>query len=160
MLTLRKTATRPENPARVWQWQTDGGGGSSEQPVFTSSHNPLWALRLHTLATYGARRINSLNPDFKNPPQKFLCAYNEEKSKRKVQNQTCCWVTPLHFGTSSIFLTLKTLITLFTEIFLANVIAPWIFGTSPHLVRSDPHPAAAAAATSVAVLSQKTWLKW
>lgn len=42
-LTLR----RPENPARLWQWQSDRG---SERPVFTSSHNMLQAVWLHTYA--------------------------------------------------------------------------------------------------------------
>lgn len=43
MLTLRITATRPENPARLRQWQTDGG---SKQPVFTSSHDVSLAVWL------------------------------------------------------------------------------------------------------------------
>lgn len=43
VLTLRITATRPENPAHLRQWQTDGG---SKQPVFTSSHDVSLAVWL------------------------------------------------------------------------------------------------------------------
>lgn len=56
---------------------------------------------------------------------------------------------------------LITLITLFTGIFWASVLIPWIFGTRPYLVRSDPNPAALAiGGGSDSSTLPKTRLKW
>lgn len=63
----------------------------------------------------------------------------QKQETRRIKSQTHCYATPLHFGTNSYFSNFQTLIALFTELFLAKVIVPWIFATNTCLFWFDPH---------------------
>lgn len=88
MLTLRITATRPENPARLWQWQTKH---SSEQPLFTSLQCASCSLATRLLRrTYNQDEVLLLEHsiEVKDRGQCALKNTLEYKMKRKVKEIT------------------------------------------------------------------------